>query len=68
MCKMTKLTVAAMALVCFAGLLRAADPIDVNGIDDLLEKLRTNNGSDVTLRLAAGDYRMPDVPTSRRPF
>ena len=64
MCKMTKLTVAAMALVCFAGLLRAADPIDVNGIDDLLEKLRTNNGnSGVTLRLAAGDYHMPDVPT-----
>ena len=61
---MSKMTKPMMAAVCFAGMLRAADPIDVNGIDDLLEKLRANNGNaGVTLRLAAGDYRMPDVPT-----
>ena len=52
------------AVLASVGFVFADDPIDVNGIDDLLEKLRANNGNaGVTLRLAAGDYRMPAVPT-----
>ena len=63
MSKVTKQFVAAMALVCSAGSLLADDPIDVNSVDDLLECLRTNGNKNVTLRLAAGDYNMPVVPT-----
>ena len=42
----------------------ADEPIDVNGIDDLLAKLRQYNGTSCTLRLAAGDYIMPAEPTT----
>ena len=65
MSKATKLLAAAMAFACSAGPLLADEPpIDVDGIDDLLAKLRLYNGTSCTLRLAAGDYVMPAVPTS----
>ena len=50
--------------VLFPVVAMAADPVDVNGTADLIAKLWRYNGQDVTLRLAAGDYNLPDAAMS----
>ena len=50
--------------VLFPVVAMAADPVDVNGTADLIAKLWQYNGQDVTLRLAVGDYNLPDAAMS----